>query len=126
MARLVDQRDDLFRDHRLQPREAVADLREQVIVERALASSEAVEIDSLTALRPRQADRIAGAVVVTAFFGHIVVAIVARVRRDRQIRVRCHPVLFTLVLAASLALSVPRLCIVLLMFSAPFLSFRLL
>src|SRR3546814_18610845 len=81
----LDQRDDLFRDHRLHPREAFADLREQVIVERALAASEAVEIASLTALRPRQADRLAGAVVVQAFLGELSVEIAARFRADPQL-----------------------------------------
>src|SRR3546814_13795973 len=64
ISRLVDQRDELPRDDRLNPAEAFADLREQMVVERAVMLGKAVEIDILAA--PRQADIVARAVVVEA------------------------------------------------------------
>jgi hypothetical protein len=54
---LVDQRDQLARDDRLDPAEAFPDLREQMVVERALMFGEAVEIDPFAVAR--QPDRIA-------------------------------------------------------------------
>src|SRR3546814_5690578 len=65
ISRLVDQRDELPRDDRLDPAEAFADLREQMVVERAVMLGKAVEIDILAA--PRQADIVARAAVVEAF-----------------------------------------------------------
>ena len=91
IAGLVDQRDQLLGDHRLQPAEALADLREQMAVQRFVLAREAVEIDAL-AVATRQADIVARAVVVKAFGGHIDVEIVggAAIRRQGMVGVeRC-------------------------------------
>src|SRR3546814_17373295 len=67
ISRLVDQRDELPRDDRLDAGEAFADLREQMVVERAVMLGKAVEIDITAA--PRQADSDARAIVVEAVGG---------------------------------------------------------
>src|SRR3546814_7192911 len=69
ISHLVDQRDELPRDDRLDAGEAFADLREQMVVERAVMLGKAVEIDILAA--PRQADIVARAIVVEAFGGEV-------------------------------------------------------